>query len=126
MNTFLARTGSNSTCFLAIKQSLPCGCVQFRGGVRRLPPAPPPHRSAAPLVLHSSCWSHAQYYVSIVHVAFFYVPRPLIDRALEPPEMDATSLTTYTTHTHTRVSDTSNTLGMGIWESGWVGPIYGP
>ena len=31
MNTFLARTGSNSTCFLVIKQSLPCGCVQFRG-----------------------------------------------------------------------------------------------
>ena len=39
MNTFLARTGSN---FLAIKQSLPCGCVQFRG--RAL--APPPPRSA--------------------------------------------------------------------------------
>ena len=34
MNTFLARAGSNSrldACFLAIKQSLPCGCVQFRG-----------------------------------------------------------------------------------------------
>ena len=43
MNNFLARTGSNSTCFLAIKQSLPCGCVQFRGGggVRRLRPPPP-------------------------------------------------------------------------------------
>ena len=40
MNTFLARTGSNSTCFLAIKQSLPCGCVQFRGGVRRFRPPP--------------------------------------------------------------------------------------
>ena len=33
--TFLARTGSNSrvdACFLAIKQSLPRGCVQFSGG----------------------------------------------------------------------------------------------
>ena len=42
MNTFLARAGSNSrvdACFLAIKQSLPCGCVQFRG---RCVPAPPP------------------------------------------------------------------------------------
>ena len=32
MNTFLARTGSNSrvdACFLAIKQSLPCGCVRW-------------------------------------------------------------------------------------------------
>ena len=43
MNTFLARTGCNSTCFLAIKQSLPCGYVQFRGGVHRLrPPLNPP------------------------------------------------------------------------------------
>ena len=35
MNTFLARAGSNSmadACFLAIKQSLPCGFVQLRGG----------------------------------------------------------------------------------------------
>ena len=29
---FMLRTGSNSTCFLAIKQSLTRGCVQFRGG----------------------------------------------------------------------------------------------
>ena len=36
MNIFLARIESNSTCFLAIKHSLPCGCVQFKGGVRRL------------------------------------------------------------------------------------------
>ena len=34
--------------------------------------------------------------------AFFYAPRPLIDRA---PGNDVTSLTTYTTHT--RVGDTN-------------------
>ena len=34
--------------------------------------------------------------------AFFYVPRPLIDRA---PRNDATSLTMYTTHS--RASDTN-------------------
>ena len=39
MNTFLARTGSNST---TIKQSLPCGCVQFRGRVPAPPPLDPP------------------------------------------------------------------------------------
>ena len=41
MNTFLARAGGNSrvdACFLAIKQSLPFGCVQFRG---RAPAQPP-------------------------------------------------------------------------------------
>ena len=32
----------------------------------------------------------------LVKRAFFYAPRPLIDRA---PRNDATSLTTYTTHT---------------------------
>ena len=41
MNTFLARTGSNSTCFLAIKQSLPCGCVQFRGACASSAPLDP-------------------------------------------------------------------------------------
>ena len=43
MNTFLARTGSNSTCFLAIKQSLSCWCVQFRGACTgSAPPLDPP------------------------------------------------------------------------------------
>ena len=40
----------------------------------------------------------------MVERAFFYAPRPLIDRA--PPRNDVTSLTTYTTHTH--VSDTNH------------------
>ena len=47
MNTFLIRTGSNSTCFLAIKQSLPCGCVQFRrGACAGSAPLDPPMDSA--------------------------------------------------------------------------------
>ena len=43
--TFLAIAGSNSrvdACFLAMKQSLPCGCVQFRGGRALAPPSPRP------------------------------------------------------------------------------------
>ena len=32
--------GARSTCFLAIKESLPCGCVQFRGGGGRAPDPP--------------------------------------------------------------------------------------
>ena len=32
MNTFLVRAGSNSRVDLAIKQSIPCGCVQLDGG----------------------------------------------------------------------------------------------
>ena len=42
MNTFLGRTESNSTCFLTIKQSLPCGCVQFRGACASYDPLDPP------------------------------------------------------------------------------------
>ena len=44
MNTILARAGSNcrvDACFLAIKQSLPCGCVQFRRSVCQLHLDPP-------------------------------------------------------------------------------------
>ena len=70
MNTFFARTGSNSTCFLAIKQSLPCGCVQFRGGVCRL--RPPPPRSATA--------SYVTYVTHLVLLVFDTTERNFIQR----------------------------------------------
>ena len=73
MNTFLARTGSNSTCFLAIKQSLPCGCVQFRGGGACAGSAPPPPpRSTTELQGASFCCF--VYYRARAHVLLCTTP----------------------------------------------------
>ena len=72
MNTFLARTGSNSTCFLAIKQSLPCGCEQFRGSVRRLRlPLDPPLNVMTSMFRVYKC----------ACVIKFHVARPLMKMA---------------------------------------------
>ena len=60
MNTFLAKTGSNSrvdACFLAVGQSLPSGCVQFRGSMCRLRPNTPPPPLHPPLLV-SACRPH--------------------------------------------------------------------
>ena len=52
------------------------------------------------LAVSESCW--LVYSSKSLERAFFYAPRPLIDQA---PGNDATSLTTYTTHS--RASDTN-------------------
>ena len=52
------------------------------------------------LAVSESCWLVCS--SKSLERAFFYVPRPLIDQA---PGNDATSLTTYTTHS--RASDTN-------------------